>query len=51
VALDLKLNNPPNSSGNNSGNRGFWNTIWKANAPSPSPPKVKIFTWKLARTV
>jgi hypothetical protein len=44
LALDLKLYNPPNSSGNNSGDRELWNTIWKANVS----PKVKIFTWKLA---
>jgi hypothetical protein len=44
LALDLRSNNPPNSSGNLNGDRSLWNTIWSANVP----PKVKIFTWKLA---
>jgi hypothetical protein len=40
LALDLRSNNPPNSSGNLNGDRSLWNTIWSANVP----PKVKIFT-------
>jgi hypothetical protein len=44
LALDLRSNNPPNTSGNIDGNKSLWNTIWK----STIPPKVKKFTLKLA---
>jgi hypothetical protein len=40
LALDLRSNNPPNSSENLNGDRSLWNTIWSANVP----PKVKIST-------
>jgi hypothetical protein len=35
LALDLKNNTPPNSSGNLNGDRGLWKTIWNG-----VPPKV-----------
>jgi hypothetical protein len=44
LALDLRNNIPTNSSGNLNGDRSLWKTIWS----SKMPPKVKIFTWKLA---
>jgi hypothetical protein len=45
LALDIRENNPPNSSDNLSGDRNLWNTIWKTIVP----PKVKIFIgdWQL----
>jgi hypothetical protein len=37
LALDLRSNNPPNSSENLNGDRSLWNTIWSANVP----PQIK----------
>jgi hypothetical protein len=37
LSLDLRSNNPPNTSGNLDGDMTLWNTIWKSNVP----PKVK----------
>jgi hypothetical protein len=44
LALDLRNGSPPNSSTNLYGDRGLWKTIWA----TKTPPKVKIFTSKLA---
>jgi hypothetical protein len=44
LALDLRNKTPPSSSTSMNGDRGLWKTIWASKAP----PKVKIFTWKLA---
>jgi ribonuclease HI len=44
LALDLKNGTPPNSSSCQNGDRNLWKVIWSTNVP----PKVKIFTWKLA---
>jgi hypothetical protein len=44
LTLDLRNIPPPTTSTSLNGDRSLWNLIWKADAP----PKVKIFTWKLA---
>ena len=44
LALDLRNGSFPNTSNNVNGDRGLWKLIWN----SKVPPKVKIFTWKLA---
>jgi hypothetical protein len=44
LALDLRSIPPPTTSTSLNGDRSLWNIIWKADAP----PKIKIFTWKLA---
>jgi hypothetical protein len=44
LALDLKLAEPPSSSGSTNRDRDIWKVIWNTKAP----PKVKKITWKLA---
>jgi hypothetical protein len=44
LALDLQNKDQQNTSTNVNGDRGLWKVIWNAKVP----PKVKIFTWKLA---
>jgi ribonuclease HI len=44
LALDLRDAAPPSTSSNTTSDRPIWRNIWNSKAP----PKVKIFTWKLA---
>jgi hypothetical protein len=44
LALNEKMTFDTNTSRSSNGNRQVWKTIWDAKVP----PKIKIFTWKLA---
>jgi hypothetical protein len=44
LALDEKTAIHTNSSHSSNGDRRLWKSIWKANVP----PKIRVFTWRLA---